>query len=146
MHILSWFISLEGRIGRGPFWLGNAAVALVLFAIERFAAKSGHPSAGQITTFAGAFALYPWSALAAQRAKDRGRTSLYGIALVMLIVLAALASRLVPSETASTAFGLASGMAWLVALVDLGLLPGQHFFVQPPPAVAETRTSAKPTR
>ncbi|MGL4975825.1 MAG: DUF805 domain-containing protein, partial [Bosea sp. (in: a-proteobacteria)] len=136
----------EGRIGRGPFWIGNAVVALALFAIERFTAKSGHPSAGQIIAFAGAFALYPWCALASQRAQDRGWPALYGITLVILIMLAALAAKLVPNATASSAFGLVSGIAWLVALVDLGLMPGQRFVVQQPSALAASRANAKPAQ
>ena len=59
MHVIQWFISFEGRIGRGPFWLGNAVVALALFLIERFTIKSGIASAAQIIAFSGAFALYP---------------------------------------------------------------------------------------
>jgi uncharacterized membrane protein YhaH (DUF805 family) len=140
MHVIHWFISFEGRIGRVPFWLGNAVVALVLFLIERFAVRSGVSAAGQIIAFAGAFALYPWSALAAQRACDRGRPALYGMVLVLLILLSALAYRLLPVGTLATIAGLVSGLVWLVALIDLGLLPGNGKH-----PLAAPRTNVKPS-
>jgi uncharacterized membrane protein YhaH (DUF805 family) len=139
MRVLHWFISFEGRIGRGPFWLGNGLVALMLFLVERFAVRFGASSAGQIIAFAGAFALYPWSALASQRASDRGRPAHYGMGLVLLILLSALVCRMLPSGAPASLAGLFSGLVWLLALVDLGLMPGAS--TQP---LAERRTNAKP--
>ena len=77
--------------------------------------------------------------MAAQRASDRGRAPLYGVTLVLLILLSALAYRLLPVGQLATFAGVISGLAWLAALVDLGLLPGED-----KRSLAAQRTNAKP--
>ena len=88
MSIIRLFTDLDGRIGLQSFWLGSAAVALTLFAVQRIAPQLADPATAAMTVaFAKTFALFPWSALAAKRARDRGGSSLFGILLVCAIVL-----------------------------------------------------------
>jgi uncharacterized membrane protein YhaH (DUF805 family) len=119
IHLLT---SFEGRIGRIPFWCGTVLVALMLLGIERATAHLGDVRAAQIGAFASTFALFPWSALAAKRASDRGRPLLYGVALVVAIVLLGLGSRFADVATGRLLDTLSLTL-WLTALIDLGLLP-----------------------
>jgi uncharacterized membrane protein YhaH (DUF805 family) len=113
----------DGRIGRGQFWLGSILIALVLLAVQELAELLVSPlTARQYAAFAGAFALFPWAALAAKRAVDRGGASLFGILLVCAIVLP---GQLRPHLSTMWAPSLdtIALLAWIVALVDLGLMP-----------------------
>ncbi len=139
MSLVRLFTAIEGRIGLAPFWLGSIAVTLALLVIERVAPQLAPLHAGMIVAFAKAFALFPLAALAAKRAVDRGSAPLFGILLVCAIVL--------PGElkpALSFAFGPSldtiSLIAWVVALVDLGLMPGRH----EDDAVAAAPADAKP--
>ena len=139
MSLVRLFSSLEGRIGLAPFWLGSIAVALALLLVER-AAQHGVPfEAAKIVAFAKAFALFPLAALAAKRAVDRGSAPMFGILLVCAIVLPgelkpAMSSAWTPSlDTISL-------IAWVVALVDLGLMPGRR----DDKAIAAEPADAKP--
>lgn len=123
MSPIRLFTDLDGRIGLRAFWLGSATVALALLAVQRIAPHLTDPaSAVQAVAFAKAFALFPWSALAAKRARDRGGSSLFGILLVCAIVLP---EQLLPHVP----FGWRPSMeaigtiAWVVAFIDLGLMP-----------------------
>jgi uncharacterized membrane protein YhaH (DUF805 family) len=123
MSLVRLFTDFHGRIGLRSFWLGSIAVALMLFAVQRAAPLLSPPQdAAEVIAFAKAFALFPWAALAAKRAIDRGSTSLFGILLVCAIVLPEQLRPLLsigwrPSlEAIST-------MAWVVAFIDLGLMP-----------------------
>lgn len=123
MSLIRLFSDFDGRIGLRTFWLGSIAVALALFAIQRVAPLlADRHAALVITAFANAFALFPWAALAAKRANDRGSTPLFGILLICAIVLPEQLRPLLsigwrPSlEAIST-------MAWIAAIIDLGLLP-----------------------
>ena len=123
MSLIRLFSDFDGRIGLRTFWLGSIAVALTMLAIQRVAPLlAERQNALAIIAFANAFALFPWAALAAKRATDRGSTPLFGILLICAIVLPEQLRPLLsigwrPSlEAIST-------MAWVVAFIDLGLLP-----------------------
>lgn len=123
MPIIRLLTDPDGRIGLAPFWVGSVLVALGVLALQQGGLWLGGSAGERIGAFAGAFALFPWATLAAKRAVDRGRTRLYGIGLVSAIVLMGLAESLVaPGHEQAQA--VAASLLWLVALVDLGLLPG----------------------
>lgn len=131
--------SFDGTIGRAGFWTGSALVAGLLALVERFSA--GSASAAEMTAFAGAFAMFPWAALGARRARDRGRPWLYGSLLVVAIVLLGLLAPMRPGD----GLGGLSLVLWLLALVDLGLMPGKP--LRPDRhAVARLHADAKPAR
>lgn len=123
MAFLDLFISFEGRIGRKTFWLGTGAVALALWVIERLAMWLDASHAPQIIAFAGAFAIYPWSALAAKRAVDRNRPRATGIAMVIGTVLLSLIAKAVSGGAPASFMGYLAAGLWLVSFVDLGLMP-----------------------
>jgi len=141
MSAIALFTDLDGRIGRRQFWLGSIALMLGLLAVQWTAPRLlGSYEAAVLVAFAKTFCLFPWSVLAAKRAADRGGSAVFGIALVCAIVL--------PTELQPLAgLGIApsliviSTMAWLVALVDLGLMPG----VASDTRLAEQGRAAKPT-
>lgn len=139
MPLIRLFTDFDGRIDRRQFWLGSIALAFCLLAIQWSAPRlADRDMAAMIVAFVNAFALFPWAALAAKRATDRGGSSLFGILLVCAIVLPrelrpALGYVWDPSLVAI------STMAWLVALVDLGLMPG----ADPDAALAEQEGAAK---
>lgn len=138
INLLSRF---EGRIGRAGFWCGTALIALALLGIEQAVSGLGDFRAAQIGAFASTFALFPWSALAAKRARDRGRPALYGAALVVAIVLLGLGSRLADIATGRLLDALSLAL-WLTALIDLGLLPAGNAHKP----VAEVEADAKPAQ
>ena len=73
MSLIRLFSDFDGRIGLRTFWLGSIAVALTLLAIQRTVPLLvGYRDAIMIVAFVKAFALFPWAALAAKRATDRG--------------------------------------------------------------------------
>ncbi|RDJ25007.1 hypothetical protein DWF00_17520 [Bosea caraganae] len=141
MPLIHLLTSFEGRIGRIAFWGGTALVALALLGVERAAAHLDPDYATQIVTFAGTFALFPWAALAAKRASERGRPPLYGAVLVVAIVLLGLASRFADAG-AGRLLDTLSLTLWLTALIDLGLLPAGD--ARKP--VAEAEAGAKPAQ
>lgn len=122
MSLFRLLTDFDGRIGLGRFWLGSAIVALTLLAIQQGAPHLFGRDARMITAFANAFALFPWAALAAKRATDRGGSSLFGILLVCAIVLP---GHLAPVLSAAwePSLDTIALIAWVVALVDLGLMP-----------------------
>ena len=123
MSLIRLFSDFDGRIGLRTFWLGSIAVALTLFTIQRVAPLlADHHDTRVIIAFANAFALFPCAALAAKRANDRGSTPLFGILLICAIVLP---EQLRPFLSIGWRPSLEaiSTMAWIVAFVDLGLLP-----------------------
>ena len=122
MFFVRLFTDLEGRIGLRQFWLGSALVALVLFGVQRFAPTLFFFHAEKIVAFANAFALFPWAALAAKRATDRGSAPVYGIVLICAIVLPGQLRPWLPYAWAPS-LDTVSLIAWLFALVDLGLMP-----------------------
>lgn len=140
MSFIRLFTDLDGRIGRRQFWLGSIALALCLLALQWISPRlADKHTATAIAAFANAFALFPWAALAAKRATDRGGSALFGIALVCAIVL--------PTEVLPLAdyawrpsLQAISTIAWLIALVDLGLMPG----AEPDRALAAQGAAAKP--
>ena len=75
-----------------------------------------------IIAFAHAFALFPWAALAAKRANDRGSTPLFGILLICAIVLPEQLRPFLSIGWRPSLEAIAT-MAWIVAIIDLGLLP-----------------------
>ncbi|KRE24294.1 hypothetical protein ASE66_03375 [Bosea sp. Root483D1] len=142
MSAIRLFTDLDGRIGLRQFWLGSIALAFCLLAIQWGAPQiTDKHSAAQIVGFANAFALFPWAALAAKRATDRGGSSLFGILLVCTIVLPRELQPLLGYAWAPSLIAI-STMAWLVALVDLGLMPGAG---RDAPLAEQSRT-AKPAR
>ena len=140
MSLVRLFTDFHGRIGLRTFWLGSIAVALTLLATERTVLLlADHRHEAMIIPVIKALALFPWAALAAKRATDRGSTPLFGILLICAIVLPAelqphLGYAWRPSLDAI------STIAWLIALVDLGLLPG----ARPDRQLAARRAAAKP--
>lgn len=124
MSAIRLFTDLDGRIGLRQFWLGSIALALCLLAIQWGAPRlTDKHSATMVVAFANTFALFPWAALAAKRATDRGGSSLFGILLICAIVLPRELQPLLDYAWAPSLIAI-STMAWLVALVDLGLMPG----------------------
>lgn len=126
MSFVRLLTDFDGRIGLRGFWLGSAVVALTLLEVQQLAPRlANRHAADQIIAFAGAFALFPWAALAAKRATDRGSSALFGIALVCAIVLPGqLKSYL--SIIWAPSLDTVALLAWCVALVDLGLMPSAH--------------------
>ncbi len=123
MPLIRLLTDLDGRIDRSRFWLGSVLVALALLAVRHVAAALADPNgAAQIAAFAGAFALFPYSVLAAKRSVDRGGSSLFGIALVSAIVLPGEIKPFVALAWEPSLDTIAL-IAWIVALVDLGLMP-----------------------
>ena len=123
MSLIRLFSDFDGRIGLRPFWLGSIAVALALLAIQHVAPLLAAPQdAARFAIFTKAFALFPWAALAAKRATDRGSTPLFGILLICAIVLPEQLRLVMPFGWRPSLEAI-STMAWVVASVDLGLLP-----------------------
>ncbi|MDP3254627.1 MAG: DUF805 domain-containing protein [Bosea sp. (in: a-proteobacteria)] len=136
MTLFRLLADFDGRIGLGRFWLGSAVVALALFGIQQAAPVVFGHDAERAVAFAQAFALFPWAALAAKRATDRGSSGLYGILLVCAIVLPGQLRPLLPIAWAPS-LDTISLIAWLFALVDLGLMPSAR------EALAEDGANAK---
>ncbi len=142
MSLYRLLTDFDGRIGLRQFWLGSAIVALMLLAVRQAALHLAYPQyAPAIIAFAGAFALFPWAALAAKRAVDRGSTPLFGILLICAIVLPRHLHLVMPLAW-DASLDTVSLMAWLVALVDLGMMPSVH---GDDPALAEPNGGAKAT-
>jgi uncharacterized membrane protein YhaH (DUF805 family) len=142
MSVIRLFTDLDGRIGLRQFWLGSIALAFCLLAIQWGAPNLlDRRSAAMTVAFINVFALFPWSALAAKRAADRGGSPFFGILLVCTIVLPQELQPLLGYAWAPSLVAI-STMAWLVALVDLGLMPG----VDRDGALAERKGAAKPAR
>jgi uncharacterized membrane protein YhaH (DUF805 family) len=145
MSLLRLLTDFDGRIGLAGFWLGSALVALFLLGVQQTApALFGH-DAERAVAFAHAFALFPWAALAAKRAVDRGSAGLYGIALICAIVLPGQLQPWLPYAWAPS-LDTVSLIAWLFALVDLGLMPsakgGEALATNGPDAKAGAWTQA----
>ncbi|WP_186418311.1 DUF805 domain-containing protein [Bosea sp. CS1GBMeth4] len=142
MSPIRLFTDFDGRIGLRQFWLGSIALALCLLAIQWGAAQATDKYTGaKIAAFANAFALFPWAALAAKRAADRGGSSLFGILLVCAIVLPG-ELRPILGYVWDPSLVAISTIAWLIALVDLGLMPG----VDQKESLAEREGAAKRAR
>nr|WP_047573529.1 hypothetical protein [Methylobacterium sp. ZNC0032] len=123
MSLIRLFSDFDGRIGLRTFWLGSVAVALTLLATERtLLLLTDHHQAAVIIAFIKAFALFPWAALAAKRATDRGSTPLFGILLICAIVLPEHLRFVMPFGWRPSLEAIAT-MAWVVAFIDLGLMP-----------------------
>lgn len=122
MSLFRLLADFDGRIGLGRFWLGSALVAFALLGVQQMAPILVGHSAGPTVAFAHAFALFPWAALAAKRATDRGSSALYGIVLICAIVLPGQIQPWLPYAWAPS-LDTVSLIAWLFALVDLGLMP-----------------------
>ncbi|MGE7470772.1 DUF805 domain-containing protein [Bosea sp. NPDC003192] len=142
MSVVRLFTDLDGRIGLRPFWLGSIALAFGLLTIQWAAVNLlDKRSAAMTVAFINVFALFPWSALAAKRAADRGGSPLFGIFLVCAIVLPRELQPLLGYAWAPSLVAI-STMAWLIALVDLGLMPGAGGDAP----LAEQSRTAKPAR
>jgi uncharacterized membrane protein YhaH (DUF805 family) len=124
MTLYRLLTDFDGRIGLASFWFGSAIVAATLYAIQLAAPLVSPEHAKQIVAISGAFALFPWAALAAKRASDRGSASIFGILLVCAIVLPAQLKLYLPVIWAPSLLTITL-IAWVVALIDLGLLPGR---------------------
>ena len=122
MSIFRLLTDFDGRIGLGRFWLGSALVAFALLGLQHIAPTLFGHDAARAVAFGHSFALFPWAALAAKRAVDRGSTSLYGIVLICAIVLPGQIQPWLPYAWAPS-LDTVSLIAWLFALVDLGLMP-----------------------
>ncbi len=123
MSLVRLFTDFHGRIGLRTFWLGSIAVALTLLATERtILLLADRPYATATIAFIKAFALFPWAALAAKRATDRGSTPLFGILLICAIVLPEQLRPFLSIGWRPSLEAIAT-MAWIVAFIDLGLMP-----------------------
>jgi len=123
MSTIRLFCDLDGRIGLRSFWIGSAVITLALFALQKILPQVMLPQdARTALAFAGAFALFPWAALAAKRATDRGSSPLFGILLVCAIVLPEHLRLYLPFGWRPSLEAIAT-IAWVVALIDLGLMP-----------------------
>ena len=122
MSIFRLLTDFDGRIGLRRFWLGSALVAFALLGLQQIAPTLFGHDAARAVAFGHSFALFPWAALAAKRAVDRGSTSLYGIVLICAIVLPGQIQPWLPYAWAPS-LDTVSLIAWLFALVDLGLMP-----------------------
>lgn len=141
MSLFRLFCDFEGRIGLRAFWAGSVAIALLLFTVHRLSPLLLVPQDARFAnTFVSAFALFPWAALAAKRACDRGGSSLFGILLVCAIVMPDLLRPHLPFGWRPSLEAIAT-IAWLVALVDLGLMPSAQ---RQEPALAAAAVAAKP--
>lgn len=136
--------SPEGRIGRGRFWLGCLVVLIVGLMVGLAVAIAGigaGPLGFRLGLLAGLPFLYPVGVLALKRLRDRGRraagawTGAY-LAPGAVTTVAQAAGLGFRHErfgdlwlTTPTAFGtVLIGVAvftFLLALVDLGMLPGR---------------------
>ncbi|MFN3674024.1 MAG: DUF805 domain-containing protein [Bosea sp. (in: a-proteobacteria)] len=123
MTLIRLLTDLDGRIGRTSFWIGSIVVALGVFALQKLGGQIGGLAGDRLGAFVGAFALFPWAALAAKRAADRGFPRVYGIGLVSAIVLLGLAEPLIDRGLKPTLISITT-LIWLLALIDLGLLRG----------------------
>lgn len=121
----AWFVltSFQGRIGRREFWVGSAAIVLMLFAFEKATWRQAPHHAPLILIVAGALAVYPFAALATKRALDRGHGQNWGVAAVMLAVGTGLAAKALSAGPWALHASAAALVVWLATLVDLGLLP-----------------------
>ncbi len=142
LRLVRLLTDFDGRIGLRAFWLGSAIVALALLTVQQLAPRlADRHAADQIIAFTGAFALFPWAALSAKRATDRGSSALFGILLVCAIVLPGqLKSYLSIIWTPS--LDTVSLLAWCVALVDLGLMPSAHDEARLAEPVADAKAGA----
>lgn len=123
MSPIRLFCDLDGRIGLRSFWFGSAVIALALFTLQKLAPQLAPPqTARTIVAFAGAFALFPWAALAAKRAADRGSSPLFGILLICAIVLPEHLRLYMPFGWRPSLEAI-STIAWIIAFIDLGLMP-----------------------
>lgn len=123
MSPIRLFCDLDGRIGLRAFWLGSAAVAFTLLALQRILPQLTDPQiARTVLAFTNAFAMFPWVALAAKRATDRGGSPLFGILLICAIVLPEHLRLYMPLGWRPSLEAI-STIAWVVAFIDLGLMP-----------------------
>lgn len=122
MSLFRLLTDFDGRIGLGRFWLGSALVTFALLGVQQTAPMLFGHNAAAAVAFAQSFALFPWAALAAKRATDRGSSALYGIVLICTIVLPGQIQPWLPYAWAPS-LDTVSLIAWLFALVDLGLMP-----------------------
>lgn len=139
MPLIRLLTDFDGRIGLRSFWLGSVLIALTLYGVQWAAPRLSYEHAAQIVAFANAFALFPWAALAAKRAVDRGSVPLFGILLVCAIVLPGQIRPMLSSAWAPSLDTIPL-LAWIVALVDLGMLPGKRPAQE---AVADAPAGAK---
>lgn len=140
MSLFRLLCDFDGRIGLRPFWIGSAAVALLLLGVQRTAPiLFDRDTAYFIVHFAGAFALFPWAALAAKRASDRGGSSLFGILLICAIVLPEQLRPVLSIGWRPSLEAIAT-IAWVIAFVDLGLMPAAR---PEEPALAAVTAGAK---
>ncbi len=137
MVLIRLFSDFDGRIGLRAFWFGSAAVALTLLALQKLAPQfTDRQTAQTIVAFASAFALFPWAALAAKRANDRGSTPLFGIMLICAIVLPDHLRTWLPFGWRPSLEAI-STMAWIGAFIDLGLMPSAKDETVAQPATVE---------
>jgi uncharacterized membrane protein YhaH (DUF805 family) len=129
------FFSLNGRIGRGQFWLGTVVIWVVIFGLEWL---FGVPIMDDAATFRlraidfaiSLLTIYPTAAVAAKRLHDRDRSG--ALAWVLVAAFAVFSVGDLSGYFASTApmswpAGLvifAAGVVLLAFLIDLGFRRG----------------------
>jgi uncharacterized membrane protein YhaH (DUF805 family) len=121
------FTSLEGRIGRLPFWVGFLVLFLVGIPIQLFAVELAGDIAGLVISLA---FLYPGFAVNVKRAHDRNRPAwLIGLFYVLVVVLvfmqiAGFATVEGQPTTLFVVVGVTIFLASIALLIDLGFLRG----------------------
>jgi uncharacterized membrane protein YhaH (DUF805 family) len=119
--------SFEGRIGRGKFWTGVIAIAIVAIIVQLLLLKIGGLLVASIVALV---FLYPFYAVAIKRANDRDRPAWMVQGLIAVSALNNLATAFIginPDGSRPPLLLLTTvlaGLAGLWALVDLGCLRG----------------------
>jgi uncharacterized membrane protein YhaH (DUF805 family) len=121
-HLCSDF---DGRLERGRFWFATCFVALTVFLIERWLFRLVPLHAPALALAVNALALYPYSALATTRARDRGHGELWGVTLVLACVTSGILVHTMALSRFAPTVSIAYIGIWLYALLDLGLMPGR---------------------
>jgi uncharacterized membrane protein YhaH (DUF805 family) len=127
------YLSFDGRIARGEFWIGLLGIAVVVIVLTILIALIFGPLSfiAHLLVFICEVAIaYPCYAVFAKRFQDRGRPGTYAAVPIGVFLVIALASLfgLTGNELAPNTFGLVLSFVDLVVglwiLIDLGIMPG----------------------
>jgi uncharacterized membrane protein YhaH (DUF805 family) len=117
MNVRNLFLSLNGRIGRGQFWLGIIAIWAVTWALEwAFGIPiADDPATSRLRIIDFVIELvmiYPTAAIAAKRLHDRGQPAAYVWVLVAAFIV-------VQAGDLAGYFDNAAPMTWLKLIVEI---------------------------
>jgi uncharacterized membrane protein YhaH (DUF805 family) len=119
------FSDFEGKLERGRFWFAACFLALTVFLIERWLFRLVPLNAPVLAMIVSALSLYPYSALATTRARDRGHGDLWGVTLVLACVITGILVNSLSRTPYAATVSVAHICVWLFVLFDLGLMPGK---------------------